>query len=154
MYRFIGEEGRVIIAENKKQGKTKKELILYAIVGILTIALNYGTFILLYQVFHVNYKIANIIALTASKTFGYVGNKNIVFQSHCATKKEFWLELLRFVLTRGFTGILDYLGLWFAVDVLDANPAVSKAIVQVVVIVINYLTGKFFVFNKKEKIEK
>lgn len=123
------------------------EIYKYAIVGISNTLLN----IFLYHfllIFKIDYKIANIIAIVISKIYGYIANKKIVFKSRCHSRKKLITEFTKFVITRGSTGFIDYFGVVFAVEVLDTNEVISKYIVQVIVIILNYLLSKFVIFTK------
>ncbi len=126
-----------------------KELIRYGLVGLSTTIIN----ILTYQglLFVLDYKIANLIALIVSKTYGYFANKKIVFHSKTESFGAFVLEVLRFVFARGLTALVDYFGLIIAVDLLHYDKVISKYVIQVIVIILNYVLGKYMVFVKKKE---
>lgn len=134
---------------NKRKNANSRELGLYIVVGIATIAVNIGILVGL-SLLGVNYLVANLIAILSSKVFGYIGNKKIVFKSRCETSSALFKEIGSFVITRGFTGIVDYMGLILAVQLLGANLIAAKCFISILVIVINYITGKFMVFKKKK----
>lgn len=58
-------------------------------------------------------------------------------------------EVVNFFLARIFTGILDMALMWLLVDFGDMEGLYAKIIANVVVIVVNYLESKFWVFKKK-----
>ncbi len=124
------------------------ELIRYGLVGLSTTIIN----IAVYQglLFVLDYKIANIIALVASKTYGYLANKNIVFRSRTDSFTAFLRELMRFIFARGFTAVVDYFGLIMAVELFGFDKVISKYVIQVIVIILNYVLGKFMVFKKAD----
>lgn len=126
-----------------------KELIRYGLVGLSTTIIN----VLTYQglLFILDYKVANLIALIVSKTYGYFANKKIVFHSQTDSFGAFVLEVLRFVFARGITAIVDYFGLIIAVDFLHYDKVISKYVIQVIVIILNYVLGKYMVFVKKKE---
>lgn len=136
----------------KIKGKDFKELILYGIFGVGTTVAN----ILVYQglLLFLDYKISNLIAIIVTKILAYLVNKLFVFCSHCSNVGELIKEVVTFVITRGFTGVLDYFGVIFLVEVLSCNPVYSKYFLQVLVIVLNYFFGKktVFVSHKPEKL--
>lgn len=129
-----------------------KELVCYGIFGSATTIFN----IIIYQIFYlwVDYKIANLIAIIGSKIFAYVVNKQFVFKTKCENIYSLFLEMFRFIITRGFTGILDYFGLILLVEVFACNQIYSKYFLQLVVIVLNYIFGKKTVFVNKNKKER
>ena len=49
---------------------------------------------------------------------------------------------------RGFTGIIDIFGMFYAVEILKADEMFTKCVIQVIVIILNYILGKRVVFNK------
>lgn len=127
-----------------------REGITYVLVGLTTTAVN----LIIYQgllFFNVDYKIANIFAVILCKVYGYFANKLIVFKSHCDNWKELLKELVRFIMARGFTGVVDYFGLIFVVEVCNCDKVISKYAISVLVIVLNYILGKKMVFNKNRK---
>lgn len=130
-----------------------QELIRYAVFGVATTVFNIAVFQVL--LLFLDYRISNLIAIIASKLFAYVSNKLFVFHSHCSSMRELLLEMTRFVVARGATGLLDYFGLIIAVEIIGLNPVLSKYGLQVLVIILNYVFGKKAVFIAgREKTER
>lgn len=125
----------------------KKELISYLIFGVLTTVVN----IVVYYVFNtwlqVNYLVSNAIAWIASVLFAYITNRKYVFESENTSMIN---ELVKFIGARLSTGIMDMILMWLLVDVLSMNSMFSKIVVNVLVIVLNYVLSKVFVFKKEE----
>ncbi len=119
----------------------------YAFVGVATAAINVGLYHLL-LFFGLDYKLANLTAIIAAKVFAYVGNKFLVFRTRCHSFGAWCRELAAYIAARSFTGVLDFFGLIFAVEVLSADPVWAKYILQIIVIIANYFLGKFLVFTK------
>ena len=94
----------------------------------------------------VDYKIGNLIAIISSKIFAYVANKKFVFKTKCATKAEWIKEAVRYIITRGFTALIDYFGVIFLVEVFHLNESYVKYFVLLIVVVLNYILGKNAVF--------
>ncbi len=137
---------------NDRQIDGFKELIRYGLVGLSTTVIN----IVVYQglLHFLDYRIANIFALVVSKTYGYLANKNIVFHSKTESVKAFLFELLRFVFARGFTALVDYFGLILAVELFGFDKVISKYVIQVIVIILNYVMGKRLVFYSGETLRE
>ena len=130
------------------QRALKSEVIRYAIAGgMVTLTNAVGYFLLLQVGFF--YTRANIISLILSKVVGYVLNKFWVYQSQNNNLIQILLELFRFVLARGFTGVVDFLGVIVLVELCGWNERISKIIVMALVIVLNYVLGKKAVFITK-----
>lgn len=126
------------------------EIIRYAITGGLVTLTNTVGYFLLREV-GIIYTAANIVSLILSKVVGYLLNKFWVYKSKNDNLRQMLLELFRFILARGFTGLVDFFGLILMVELLGWNDRISKIIIVLLVIVLNYVLGKKAVFVKKEK---
>ena len=122
-----------------------RELVRYGFFGLATTLVNLGVYRLLLLV--CDYRISNLIALISSKLFAYYTNKRFVFHSRCGSGRELVKEMFRFVVSRGATGLLDYVGLIVAVEVFGFDRVYSKYVLLVVVIILNYILGKKVVFQ-------
>lgn len=137
--------------------KKDSEIIRYLIIGVLTTMVSLGVYyILTLTIFDpkkaIELQITNIISWIASVTFAYFTNRSFVFQQ---TQKMSLKEAVNFYLSRLSTLGIDMIMMYILVTLLGFNDKIIKLIVQVVVIVLNYVFSKFFVFNKKEvKYEK
>lgn len=129
-----------------------KELFWYGISGVTTTLVNVGLFYVL-QKAGMNYNLANLIAIISAKLYAFVTNKLLVFRTHTPSFKEFFVEFFKFFVARGFTGVVDFVGVWFMVSVCGIDRMISKYVIQVVVIVLNYVLGKKFVFIKEKEEE-
>lgn len=125
-----------------------KEVILYGIFGLLTTAVNIGTFSLLTYVFHMNENIANAIAIFSAVIFAYFTNKDLVFHSGAKNFKEKLIEFSKFILGRAFTMVIEYFGCLLLFTICPIPQIVSKCIITVVVIILNFFISKFFAFKK------
>ena len=125
----------------------RKELLNYIVFGVLTTLINILTYQILSMV-GVTTLIANGIAWILSVLFAYITNRKFVFDSHSENRIQ---ECLKFYGSRISTGILDMAGMWILVDILHLNGMVSKIGMNVVVIVVNYIFSKLFVFKDKEE---
>jgi len=106
-------------------------------------------FSILLFVLDVKYQLANLAALILAKLFAYFTNKHFVFKTKTRQGYESLREFIRFVFARGFTGLVDYFGLIFLVEVMVLSPVYSNTELQIVVIVLNYILGKKLVFTSK-----
>lgn len=131
-----------------KEKLINQKTILYAITGIGTSILNVTLFYVLIKI-GIEYKIANIITLVVVKVAAYVCNKIIVFRSHVDTFVELVKEIGRFIIARGITMLIDYLGLILLVEYMHIAKLFGKCLVTVLVIVLNYVIGKKHVFKNQ-----
>lgn len=125
----------------------RKELLNYIVFGVLTTLINILTYQIL-SVAGVTTLIANGIAWLLSVLFAYITNRKYVFDSHSENRIQ---ECLKFYGSRISTGILDMAGMWMLVDIFYFPGMVSKVGMNVVVIVLNYIFSKLFVFKDKEE---
>lgn len=133
-----------------------QEIISYLIFGVLTTIISLATYYLLvYTILDPNkgfeLQIANIISWIAAVTFAYFTNRKYVFKSN---KEKRLKEAFNFYLSRLSTLLIDMFLMWLLVTKLSFNDKIIKMIVQVVVIILNYVLSKFLVFRKKNLNEK
>lgn len=127
-----------------------KEIIFYAIFGVLTTVLNLGVFYVLSNLLHWNENMSNVIAIVIAVLFAYFTNKDLVFHSEAKTLKAKWKEFAKFISGRAFTMIIEWVG--GALLFLTPMPQmVSKLIVTVLVVILNFFISKFFAFKKTKK---
>ena len=133
----------------KIQGRAQiKELILYGICGALSTILDVGIFWFLANVVNIHYLVANAIAWILAIIFSFLANKYFVFESK-SFKREVWIkEAVEFFGARGFACGIDMGGMYFLVSVIGVDKNISKVIVSLVVIIINYVLSKFWIFKK------
>lgn len=122
-----------------------KETIAYLLFGGLTVAFNTIVFYLL-DLF-LNEIVANTIAFLLSVQFAYMTNTKFVFQSRYT-----WQNFLQFWGMRIGTILIDNGGMWILLA-FHCDKLLAKCIVNVVIIVLNYIFSKFFIYRKKEKSE-
>ena len=129
--------------------KKYKFIILYGLFGVLTTVINIAVYGIFYSVLDVSNVISNIIAWVISVLFAFITNKLWVFESKSFDIKLFMKELGSFTLCRVTTGVLD-LGIMFVgVDLLKGPAMILKVVSNVIVIILNYIMSKLFVFKKK-----
>lgn len=129
-----------------------KEIINYLVFGGLTTVVNFVTYLIFAKVFYIDEVISSGLAWFCSVVFAYVTNKIFVFDSKTKGKKALLKECASFFTARILSGILCDVGTFaLMVKVLHINDVISKIVTQVMVVIVNYVFSKFFVFKKKEK---
>lgn len=127
-----------------------KEIIFYAIFGVLTTIVNLGSFYIFTNILKWEENISNIIAITLAVLFAYITNKDLVFHSEAENKKEKINEFLKFIAGRAFTMVVEFVGC-FLLFMTPIPQMISKCFVTVIVIILNFFISKFFAFKKKKK---
>lgn len=140
-----------------------RETVTYIIFGVLTTAVSFLTFKAFDVVFHGKYYLlSNTISWIAAVAFAYVTNKLFVFESKTWSVDVIKKEIPSFVSARIASYLIEQVGMFLLVTVLGFKDKVfdfviislsgkmtAKAIVSVLVVVINYVLSKFIIFKKK-----
>ena len=122
----------------------KKELILYIIFGVLTTLVNILVYYFFTKIILVNYIISNILAWVFSVFFAYVTNIIWVFESK---NDNIIKECFLFFGGRLFSGVVDTGLMYLFIDILSIGDFISKIVIQVIVVVLNYVLSKLVVFK-------
>ena len=126
-----------------------REVLLYLIFGGLTTLVSMLSFWLAYNVLGIHELIANVVSWICAVTFAYLTNARWVFESQAVTGQERLREAVSFYTGRLATlGLEELLILVFATW-LGFNGLLVKLVAQVVVVILNYVISKLFVFKKK-----
>lgn len=131
----------------------ESEIVRYAFFGGLTTLVNLAVFYGL-LLLKINHNAANVVSIIVAILFAYIVNFKYVFRSKCDSLKEHLTPFLRFVGARLFSMVVEVGGVWLLVDVLSQNPMVGKLLTQAIVIVLNYIFSKFFVFKTEKNNRK
>ncbi|WP_407423686.1 GtrA family protein [Methanobrevibacter sp.] len=124
--------------------KLDRELFLYVVFGAFTFFVNIITYFIFENLLGINYLISNILAWFFSVLFAYVTNRIWVFESKST---EILKEMSLFFGGRIFSGAVDTALMYLFIDVLVIGDLISKIVVQVIVIVLNYIFSKLIVFK-------
>lgn len=129
-----------------------KEIINYLIFGVLTTIVSLATYYLLVLTIlnpnnSIELQIANIISWIVCVTFAYITNRIYVFKSK---DKSILKEMIKFYSSRLTTLFLDMLFMYIFVTKMEFNDKIIKIIVQIIIIILNYIISKLIVFKNKE----
>jgi len=130
------------------------EIINYIIVGGLTTVVSLLSFYIV-RIFiftndsQLDIQIANIISWFLSVLFAFITNKKYVFKSN-EKGKEKLKEMIKLYLSRITTLIIEMLTMWILTDLINIDDKIAKLIVQVILVILNYVFSKLFVFKNKK----
>ena len=129
-----------------------KEIIIYLIFGILTTIISLLTYYLLtYTILNpeipLELQIAIIISWITCVTFAYITNRKYVFNIQ---NKNIIKEIIKFYTSRLSTLFLDMLFMYIFVTKLNLNDKIIKIIINIIIIILNYILSKILVFKPKE----
>lgn len=142
--------------------KKHKEIINYIIFGLLTTVINYAVYALCDLALSEAIKtdtarvaVSNVAAWILAVAFAYITNKLWVFESKSWRLSIVLKECAGFVAGRLATGVFDMVMLPLLVswgldqEIFGVTGAWAKLIINVAVIILNYILSKFLVFHKK-----
>lgn len=141
-----------------------KELITYVIFGVLTTLVNFFAFWIFTKIFGEDlYLVNNAIAWVVGVVFAYITNKLFVFESKSWDLKVITKEITGFLGARIFSFLVEEGGMFLFVSVLGLGEKsltllgftitgqfIVKILLAVIVVVMNYVFSKFFIFKSSE----
>jgi len=129
----------------------KKEVLLYLFFGGLTFVISVVTYAYFNQMLKMPALIANIFSWIIAVLFAFVTNRIWVFASPTKTIMEFLKQMASFFAGRFFTLLVEELILGAFVDFMHFPSILVKIVAQVIVIELNYVISKLFVFKEKKE---
>lgn len=124
--------------------KNNKNIIAYLFWGVCTTLVN----VFAYYIFVIRFSFSNIIgtiyAWLLSVVFAYITNREFVFDK---SSKSIIREFVLFFIARLSTGVLDVIMMFVFVDIMEAHNLVCKCVVNIVVIIMNYIASKYIIFE-------
>lgn len=145
-----------------------KEVISYVFFGVLATVVNLVSFKIFNAVLGAHlYLLTNVISWLITVIFAYFTNKLWVFESKSWMAEVVIKELIGFFGARIFSLVVEEAGLWLMIDImhmgkiswdifsfnLDGN-MIAKIIMQVVVVILNYVFSKLVIFKHKNDSDK
>lgn len=127
-----------------------KEGLLYLFFGACSTFINIFTFFICRQ-FKLSIYVSNIIAWIVAVIFAFITNKLIVFGSKNMDKKVVIKETVGFFIARVISLGIDMGLIHLMIDVMKIHEIISKVISNIVVIIVNYLFSKLFIFKKEKE---
>lgn len=135
--------------------KKYKEVILYLIFGVATTVVNWISYAVCNKT-GIGMNISNVIAWVLAVIFAYITNKIFVFESKSMKLEVLLPEVGKFVGARVVTGVIEIVGLPLLVylgvrqTVFGVEGFLAKILVSVIVVILNYVFSKIFVFKCEE----
>lgn len=135
--------------------ESHKEGMRYIIFGALTTIVNIIVGGIAYYIFFskleesVKVNASTIIAIIAAWIFAYITNKIYVFDSKTNNFKELMKEIISFIGCRIVTAIIEIVLMHVFVTKLQFNYMLMKIIVNIIVIILNFVFSKLLIFKKK-----
>lgn len=127
--------------------KKYKEILLYLFFGGLTFlvsVLSYSYFITAWKIDEL---IANVISWVLAVIFAFITNRIWVFSVNISGLRNIIKQLWDFTVGRVATLLIEEAILYVFITLLHQDSIVVKIIAQIVVIVLNYIISKLYVFK-------
>lgn len=131
-----------------KDKEKMQHYITYIVFGVLTTVVDFVTFYLLDKfVPRLDDGIANAFAIFVAIVFAYFTNREYVFKSNRKNKLK---EFVDFFASRMASSAFNIIAFSLLTTFTEINNLIIKGMISVVVIILNYILSKVFVF-KEEK---
>lgn len=133
-----------------------KEILLYLIFGISTTVVNWIIYFLFTEWFGTEMTISNAVAWTGAVIFAFVTNKLFVFDSRSMSLNVVLKEGISFLGARIFSGLFEIFlpTILFNLGINQSFWGIegfwAKAIVSIIVVVLNYALSKLLIFKRRE----
>ena len=124
------------------------ELVSYLFVGVATTVVNYVVYYIATRLLSMGVMPGTWTAWVVAVAFGYVANKAFVFHTHCDSALSLLREAGSFFAMRLVSLGMETVLMYLTVTVLGLNDLVMKLIVNIVVIILNYVFSKLVIFKK------
>lgn len=122
-----------------------REVLMYLLFGGLTTLVNILSFFILRKL-SVGVYVSNLIAWVVAVLFAFITNKLFVFESKDKSKSG--KELISFFGFRILSLGVDMGAMYLLLQVINTGEVFAKIIANVIVIILNYIFSKLFVFKK------
>lgn len=126
-----------------------KGQILYLFFGVCTTLVNVVVYGVCAHMAGLSTTLSTIIAWGTAVLFAYITNRTWVFESHARTVPAVLREMWSFLICRLATGGLDLAIMYICVDRLGLPDIPIKILSNLLVIILNYVASKLFIFSKK-----
>ncbi|MBQ9273341.1 MAG: GtrA family protein [Succinivibrio sp.] len=124
-----------------------REIWRYGVAGVGTTAINISSFWFFSAIAGIYFMTANALAWLLSFLFAFATNKLWVFQSAGLRTRRSLYEFVGFLGVRLFTLLLDMVLIWLFIAVWHWANLLAKISDALIIIVLNYLLGKYLVFR-------
>ncbi len=148
--------------------KKYKEIISYIIFGLLTTVVSWGSYTVFANVCGLSVFVSNLLSWICAVVFAFITNKLWVFESKSWKPAVIVKESISFVSSRAITGVLEVAGvpllaklgfdsffygivekMGITIGLFFTEGIYSKLAFSVIVVIVNYVFSKLFIFKNK-----
>ena len=133
--------------------KKYKQAIMYIIFGAFTTLVNFSVYTVLVILLQADITLSNGIAWFVAVAFAFFTNKLFVFESKSFNFKVFAKEMFSFFIARALSGVIEItlptllFNIGFDFGFLGIKGFWAKAVVSIIVILLNYIFSKLYIFK-------
>ena len=128
--------------------KKHKEILCYLFFGTVTTAVSIISFAV-FEYLKIDALVANIFSWILAVFVAFITNSLWVFEGDLKT--EFIKKALRFYAARLFTLLVEEVLLFIFIKLLHFDSLFVKCLAQIIVVVLNYVISKLYVFSTNKK---
>ncbi len=125
-----------------------RETILYLVFGVLSTIVNIVTYLFATRTLNLGFLLSNWIAWITAVIFAYITNKFFVFESTKRDIRFIVKEFGAFISCRIVSGVIEMIIMFVMINLLLIDDFIVKLVTNVVVIILNFLFSKLFIFKK------
>ena len=122
----------------------KTSLFSFLFVGLLSAAVNLGSFGILFNFFHLNYQIAISIAFVLAVIVHFTANRQLTFKTHTT---QFFPQLQRYSVMLVTNYFITLLVVHFVVEALHFSPYAGIICAIGITVGLNYFISRFWIFQ-------
>ena len=124
-------------------------IISYLFFGVVTTVVNVVVYYLCYHLWGISSDLSSVIAWVLAVLTAFLTNKPFVFGSHDWSPKVLLPEAGSFFGCRLGSGLVELVLMHITVEMLGLPGMLMKLLVNVIVVILNYVASKLLVFRKK-----
>ena len=124
-----------------------EEIINYLITGFIGVVVSVLSFYICRKI-NLSILFSNIISWIIAVILMYILNKIFVFKTKTEKYKQLIQEFFLFVFARIVTLIIETIIIYVGVLFITKNDTIVKVFAQIVIIILNYIFSKLFIFKK------
>lgn len=134
--------------------KRHKQVLLYLFFGAVTTVISIGVFSLLNIALGVNEHIANLTSWVLAVLVAFLTNRTMVFDAETNSAGAFLAQMITFYAGRVATLLVEELIIFVFITTLKFDSFTVKLVAQIIIIILNYVISKLFVFKNNGAEEK
>lgn len=124
-------------------------IISYLFFGVVTTVVNMVVYYLCYHLWGISSDLSTVIAWVIAVLTAFLTNKPFVFGSHDWSPKVLLPEAGSFFGCRLGSGLVELVLMHITVEMLGLPGMLMKLLVNVIVVILNYVASNLLVFRKK-----